>query len=134
MQSLYEKINKELDDKFNNEYSYFIYTKFREPLLGNKKLVEAEKLKMFSEDKFIEGRIFNEKYELRIFYNGEEFVTKIVYKEELKDQMKIKRKYLINKTLHCKENKFKYIEVIEYLEKDEDGEYRVKSTCLDKLN
>ena len=135
MSNFYTEIKKILDEKFKNEYSYFIYTKNQSPLLGNSSLegqISEENIKtqIFSENEFIEGRIFNKNYEFRVFYDGSEFKKILINKEEFKNHRVIKRKYLVNRTLN---RYFKYIEILEYLEKDKDGEYRVKLKCLDEL-
>lgn len=131
MGSLSDIVKQELSKKFNNnEYSCFIYTKNEKPILGDKsKIIECMN-EVFDEDNFIEGRIFNENNELRIYFDGEKFKVINRDKQNILEDKKITRKYLINKKF---EENYEYIEIIEYLKKDDDGEYRIIATCLDKL-
>ena len=126
---LYNRVEKILKENFLGEYYYFIYTKGKSPLLGSENL-ESELKEIFSEENFIEGRIFNENYEVRIFYDGKNFQSILIDTKEMNEKEKIKREYIINKAL---KNSFKKVEIIEYLEKDKDGEYRIKSTSLNRL-
>lgn len=96
---------------------------------------KIEEMKTNLEKKtFIEARFFDDKKELFVFYDGENYKAVETDKDKW-DKDRICRPYILDSKFqekdYIKNNNIKHIRVIEFIDYDEDGQAYVKASCLD---
>ncbi len=95
-----------------------------------------EVISSLNESSFIEARFFDTDKELFVFYDGEEY--KVVETDKTKwDKDTLNREYILDSKFqdknYIKNENIKYIQVVEFIDYDEDGQAYVKATCLNTI-
>lgn len=97
---------------------------------------EKKVISSLNESSFIEAIFFDTDKELFVFYDGEEY--KAVKTDKTKwNKETLKSKYILDSKFqdknYIKNDNIKFIQVVEFIDYDEDGQAYVKASCLDEL-
>lgn len=129
-------IKKTIEEIFTEEiknYKYGLIFTLDKPYFGELTEIDYK----YSESNFIEARFFNTEKELFVFYDGEKYKAVETDKSKWNKEDTIDREYILDSKFqeknYIKNDNIKYIQVIEFIDYDDDGQAYVKASCLHNI-